>query len=305
MAEPGGFEKERGAYVLARAGRSPAARRRGERLMIRGRRVDSEAAGARDFAITDATTRNLFHRCVFREEGAGNIIGWFAVTVLWMGLVLMLIGPALGFAWAIYGIWYTLRDYPFGPQPDPNLPETSKRKPFRLGPLHPKPLIVAGAIIAVAGGVSLVIRGGDFFAWWLLTQPAVGFLRAAWLTRAYGWPTVTAQVKRASGAIQAVEVGPKTQNVPSEPSAPITPIEVAGLVNEPETNPVPLPVDIAPIEIEIPTYEAPDDDPGELSGTAGLEGTDADTDYPRDDDPDWGDADTDDQEAVYTEGAVR
>lgn len=208
------FEKERAAWVLARAGRRPGARRRGELLALRARRDERDMVGAGDSALTDVATPGLFRRSVMREEGPANIIGWFVLTVSWMFWVGVFAGPAIALAHLAYGLWWTL------------VP--------RVGRLRRMPLLVAAVVTA---GLSVALWGplvGDgwrtrVLAGYLMVQVVAGLALAAWLVHARGWAAVRGIEGRKTGAVQAVEVVvPSAIEVPVQQVAvPVAPAEQA------------------------------------------------------------------------------
>ncbi len=185
-----GWKRERAAWVMTRAGRSPAARRRGEKLIAAARRQDRHAVDAGDSASSEVTTRNIFYRSVMREEGPANIIGWFLWTVIWMAAVGLAIGPAIAIAWGIYASWYAL------------LP--------RLGRLRAAPLFGAAALTAVLGAALFWFIGQNGGSTTLLgyavIQITVALCWAAWLTRAYGWRAVADRDKAQSSKIAPISI---------------------------------------------------------------------------------------------------
>lgn len=208
------WTKERASWVLTRAGRSPAARRRGEKLMASARRQDRHSANAGDSAYSEVTTRNVFHRNVMREEGAANVIGWFSWTVIWMTAVALAIGPAIVLAWAIYGVWYRLTP--------------------RLGHLRAAPLLGAATTALLVGFAIIWFAAGESsltLPAYLLLQLVVGLVWAAWLTRAYGWQAVSARQKASGSKIAPIRI-----DVAPDAAPPLIPAEPATtqVAEEPE-----------------------------------------------------------------------
>lgn len=202
-------ERERAAWVLARAGHRPAARRRGERLMASARRHERYESGAGDMAVAEVTTRNVFHRSVAREDGVLNQLGWLIWTVTWMFWVAVLVGPALLAGKALYGL--------------------GALAARRLGPLRSWPYLVLA--LALAG-----VLAGAWFRWppegwdtvvrsYACAQVVLAPVRAAWLVRAWGWPAVKAAPSGA-GAVAPVVVGAPVQEGPS-PVAEEVRVEIA------------------------------------------------------------------------------
>lgn len=224
------WTKERASWVLTRAGRSPAARRRGEKLMAAARRQDRHSANAGDSAYSEVTTRNVFHRNVMREEGAANVIGWFCWTVIWMTAVALAIGLAIVLAWAIYGAWYRLTP--------------------RLGHLRAAPLLGA-AITVLLVGFAIIWFSADgessvSMPVYLLLQVVVGLGWAAWLTRAYGWQAVKARRKASSSKIAPIRI-----DVAAAEAPPLIPAEPATI----QVAEAPEPTEAAPfISVAVPDY---------------------------------------------------
>ncbi len=173
MADPH-YTQERSAWVLARAGRRPAARRRGERLAARARRLARYEAGAGDSAVAEVTTRSRFGRMAAeRDDHRGR---WTVAAALVEAGRLAVAGPAIALSWTIYGVWY--------------------RNVEAWGPLRWQRLAwatggIALAMLMVAG---IAWLGGEvpWWDWWLLAQPVIGTARASWLAYAYGWDAVPA-----------------------------------------------------------------------------------------------------------------
>lgn len=202
MADPH-YTSERSAWVLARAGRRPAARRRGERLAARARRVARYDAGAGDAAVAEVTTRSRFGRIAAeRDEHRGR---WAVAATLVEAGRLAVAGPAIALSWTIYGTWY--------------------RNVEAWGPLRWRALAwptggVAVAMLVVAG-IFFLGTGIPWWGWWLLAQPVIGTPRAAWLAYAYGWEVVPAS----SAAGRPTPIRVRLGDAPPLPTtAPIEPV---------------------------------------------------------------------------------
>lgn len=216
------YERERAAWVLARAGRRAAARRRGEKLAVKARRADREQAGAGDAAFVEVTTRNVFTRNVMREEGPANVLGWFVLTATWMFWLAVLLGPALVLGAALYGLSWAL------------VP--------RLGRVRSWPFLVA-SLCALLGSVLVFwLLPPDGWAAWVLTgylalQLVVGPLRAAYLARANGWAAVAKRAKGSAAKIAPIDIAVTVEDAPapatdpapeSTPDKPAFVVEVGG-----------------------------------------------------------------------------
>jgi hypothetical protein len=203
------FTSERAAWVLARAGHLHGARRRGQRLVARSRRLTRDTAGVGDDAVTSVVTHARARRIALEgEEHKGARLAWAATYEL--GRVLV-VGPAFGAAWVIYGAWYRL------------VPRT--------GPMS---LLRAGIVTAVLGLITLVTamvaQPLSVVGWWVLLQPLVAGLRLMWLVWAYGWTAVRAGSSSAPQrrAMPPVTAAPPMRPAPTPMPAP-TPAVPAGM----------------------------------------------------------------------------
>lgn len=219
------WERERAAWVLARAGHRPGARRRGEKLAVVARRNDRYEAGAGDAGFAEVTTRPLLYRAIFREEGAANTAGWALLTLIGGMVVAVLAGPALIISRAAYGTWWVM-----------------VRK---WGRMTPAPYLLMSAVLGVVawlvlsttgleGGALLAARYAGF-------QVVGGVAWAAWLVRANGWTAVARKQKRSKQRIAPIVV---------ETEAPAVPVAVDDPEHEESDDE---PVGIAPIVIEVET----------------------------------------------------
>lgn len=282
-----GYERERGTYVLANAEHRPAARRRGQRLLEIGGRIERQASGSRDRAETSVITPHIAKRVWRRGEKASTKLAW--ITTFSLGVLLMAWLVGLGWlgAWAIYGIYVLLYTHPYKIVPldgkEPKKPEdpteleaateavtaaASKRLvvvqgagPAKKKAVNPDerqhiisppnwrlPAIVA-AVIAVAGLVA-GFTTVDVDLYWLL-QAVFAPAWAARLIRAYGWETVVEMDRANKRKVAPISVAARKASAgPEEDPLPqqIT-IHRATPVTE----------DVAPapttIEIEIPEAE--------------------------------------------------
>ena len=201
-----GYHKERGAYVLARAGRRHGARRRGERLMATARKKERGTVGAGDAAATEVITPNIWVRMTQTEDAGFTTILWAATRLIVLALV---IGPAFLIGKALYGLRYALLS--------------------RLGPMRIWPWLVAT-------GVALAASIATWYVWpandpigrlWIYLQVVGGFARTAYLVYAYGWLAV--QRTPRSGGVE-VEVG-----VEAPVEAPTVEVDLNEQTTEPET----------------------------------------------------------------------
>lgn len=233
------WEQERGAWVLARAGRRAGARRRGEKLMVAARRHDRYEVGAGDASFAEVTTRNLFHRSVMREEGAANVAGWFCFTVLCALAVVALAGPALLVSRVAYGIWWAMA------------PRWGRMSSWPYAGLS---VLLAGVAWLALG--RLALAGIEaFLAWYGAVQVVLGVAWAGWLVRARGWAAVARRQKQSGSAVERISieipvdepVDPVVEAVPSEPvesTADVEPVEIAAGIE---------PIEIEDIEDESST----------------------------------------------------
>ena len=169
------YAKERGAWVLSRAGRRPGARRRGERLMLAARRDRRDRAGVGAAGVTEVVTPGIVYRVTHRggEAGGSAVLGVLGLLGLTLGLVLT--WPALLLGWALYGAWVALHD------------KVGKPSPWVPG-------VTAVVLFAAAwfwwSHTTYSTPGIRIQAQWWALQPALALALTAWLTRAYGWPAV-------------------------------------------------------------------------------------------------------------------
>lgn len=186
-----GYYKARGAYVLARAGRRHGARRRGEQLMAKARRIERDAVGAGDAAAAETVTPNLWMRRIHRREDSG--VGAVVVTALWMLLIIVLVGPALLIAKAIYALRFALVS--------------------RLGPMRAWPWLVTAAVALVGAVVTWQLWPPEIAEarLWLCVQGVGAPVRVAYLVYAYGWQGVS---RAKSSVAPVVVVGPVAEDGP-------------------------------------------------------------------------------------------
>lgn len=230
------FTSERAAWVLARAGHLHGARRRGQRLVARSRRLTRDTAGVGDDAVTSVITHGRAYRIALEgeEHKAARMI-WAATYELGRALV---VGPAFAAAWLGYAAWYRL------------VPRTGPMSLLRAG-------IVAVALGLIALVTAMVVQPSSVVGWWVLLQPVVAGLRLAWLVYAYGWTAVRAGTSSAPPrqAMPPVTAAPPMQPAPTPMPAPTpaaipagmpTPVEPSAAHNvPPKQTPAP-PVTAAP-----------------------------------------------------------
>lgn len=176
------WEKERGAWVLAHAGNSLNARRRGELLLRASRRRARDGSSAGDVAGIEAVTPSRLVRSIRREEGAANTIGWVIYTAIEYGLRAVIIGPAEVLGWAIYGLWWTQTE--------------------RWGRLRAWPLVLLALLLGVgAWFASTRVALEPLYLvcfYYAAAQIVLAPLFTAVNTRLYGWSAAkagTAQVR--------------------------------------------------------------------------------------------------------------
>lgn len=216
----GRWEKERGAWILARAGRRAGARRRGEILMAKARRQERHNVGVGDAAVAEAVTPPWIRRSIMREEGLGNQLGWAVYTIAVVAVVGVAVGPALALGWAMYALW-------------------AWRAPAAAVTPRWWPFAATALVVASAAWATWVIAPPEqtWLGIWLRAQPAVAFLYAAWLTVAWGWPAVADDRDAGDGVVDLLvpvtDVEPVSE--PVEVEAPASP--VAPQVAEPAARP--------------------------------------------------------------------
>ncbi len=333
-----GYQRERGTYVLARATHHPSARRRGQRLLAIGGRLEQRASGSLDRAETTVITPNIAKRIWRRGEKASSKLA--RITAFGIGALAVAWLTGLGWlgAWTIYAIWvalytrtYKLRPKKAGPTDDtskaapkrtvtvPGAPKKASVDPndriHRFGPPNWKLMAVIAAVVAAAGlAAGFTVDGIDPF--WLL-QLVVAPAGAAWLIRAYGWDTVVEMTKVAQRKAAPIKVGARKGADPGEEPLPqqIT-VRRARVAEVTETTESTTTIAIEVPEVELLESEPAavqtirrrvyiDDDPGELSGPVDLDSDAQDEPTPNDNEPDWAD-EPDDLTVDYTpEGAKR
>ena len=215
------FTCERAAWVLARAGHLHGARRRGQRLVARSRRLTRDSAGVGDDAVTSVVTHARARRTALEGEDhkAARMI-WAATYEL--GRVLV-VGPAFGAAWLGYAAWYRL------------VPRTGPMSLMRAGIIT----LVLGLITLVT---AMVVQPSSLVGWWALLQPLVAGLRLMWLVWAYGWTAASKSTTSAPPrqSMPPVTGAPPKQSAPAPmPSAAAVPAGMPTPVEPPATHDVP------------------------------------------------------------------
>ncbi|WP_206511947.1 hypothetical protein [Rhodococcus sp. KRD197] len=174
--------RERSAWVLARAGRNPAARRRGERLASRSRRSTRYEAGVGDAAVGEVVTPNRVHRAVYKGEDHRIL------RVLWLALresvQALAAGPGIAAAWGLYGLWWR---------------NTASWGPMRWKPVAAVSLGALPVLLVLVGAVIWMHNDVPFLAWYATVQLVIAVARLAWLIRAYGWEAVTSGARPNQG----------------------------------------------------------------------------------------------------------
>lgn len=184
------WEKERSGWVLARAGHSLSARRRGEKLAAAARRHERYGAGSDDAVQSEVTTHGLFYRITFREEGGMNTLGWFMAASFGAVAFAVAAGPAAVIGYAAYGTWWLMAP--------------------KWGRLFPGPYLGLAAVMA---GLSWLVLGRPglegftgFLVQYAFVQLVLGMIIAAWLTRSRGWPAVARKVKQSQGSVKPIHI---------------------------------------------------------------------------------------------------
>lgn len=172
MADPYST-KERSAWVLARAGRNADARRRGELLAARARRIERDEAGAGDAPVAEVVTRNRWSRRMHKHDE--DRFKWALVYGSWETMRALAAGPGLALGLGLY--LALVRMVPrWGP------PQW-RRLAIGAAVLVPLALIVVGAILWFGDPV-------PFAAKYVALQVAIAAARLPWLVRAWGWEAV-------------------------------------------------------------------------------------------------------------------
>lgn len=217
------FTAERAAWVLARAGHLHGARRRGQRLVARSRRLTRDTAGVGDDAVTSVITHGRAYRIALEgeEHKVGRMI-WAATYELGRALV---VGPAFAAAWLGYAAWYRL------------VPRTGPMSLLRAG-------IVAVVLGLIALVTAMVVQPSSIVGWWAMVQPLVAGLRLTWLVYAYGWTAVRAGSSSAPPrrSMPPVTTAPPMRPAPTPMPAPAAAAIPAGMptpVEPPATHDVP------------------------------------------------------------------
>lgn len=169
------WQAVRGRRVYSRAGRSPAARRRGEKLLVAARRIDRGEIGAGDAAVSEVVTPHWLRRSVFREDGAQNVMGWFMWTVTYVGFLSLVVGVGMVAGWIFYGLWWLLA------------PKTNGLKFIPAAALTALLALVLSATFLLGSHDSV---GAFVFAVWWRLQVVFAFGWLAFLIYAWGWPAV-------------------------------------------------------------------------------------------------------------------
>lgn len=127
-------------------------------------------------------TPNRIHRTVY--AGDDHRIA----RLLWVGVResvrVLLAGPGIAAAWALYGLWW--------------------RSASSWGPMRWKPVAVVGAaavpmILVIVAAVAWMHSDVPLLGWYIAAQLLLAVARLAWLIRAYGWDAVTATAQLGRG----------------------------------------------------------------------------------------------------------
>lgn len=216
---------ERAAWVLAHAGRNPAARRRGEQLASRARRATRYEAGVGDSAVGEVVTPNRLHRRIYAADDhrIARVL-WACAREVGRALVA---GPGIAAAWGAYFLWW--------------------RQVAAWGPLRWKPVAFAAAVavpvlLAAVVAVAWMDGGVPLLAWYAMAQLLIAATRLSWLIRAHGWEAVSPTVLTASGP----RVAPIRIMTGTEPPLPTTQLTKRVVVRRKVTPTTPT---LAPIPI--------------------------------------------------------
>ncbi|UDF21566.1 hypothetical protein [Rhodococcus qingshengii] len=220
---------ERAAWVLAHAGRNPAARRRGEQLASRGRRAMRYEAGVGDAAVGEVVTPNRLHRRIYvaDDHKIARAI-WACAREAVRALVA---GPGIAAAWGGYFLWW--------------------RQVSAWGPLRWKPVAFAAAgVVPVLLVILVAVAGMDgggvpLLGWYAMAQLVIATARLSWLIRAYGWEAVSPMERAATGPrVAPIRIMTGTEPpLPMAPSAqPTKRVVVRRKVTPTTPTPAPIPI---------------------------------------------------------------
>ncbi|ANQ74425.1 hypothetical protein [Rhodococcus sp. 008] len=227
MSDPH-WTPERAAWVLAHAGRNPAARRRGEQLASRARRATRYEAGVGDAAVGEVVTPNRLHRRIYKADDhkiARTI--WAGVREVGRALVA---GPGIAAAWGAYLLWW--------------------RQVSAWGPLRWKPVAFAAAgavpvLLVILVAVAWRDCGVPLLGWYAMAQLIIVTARLSWLIRAYGWEAVGPMERAASGPrVAPIRIMTGTESpLPTTPSAqPTKRVVIRRKVTPTTPTPAPIPI---------------------------------------------------------------
>ncbi|GAA4746401.1 hypothetical protein [Gordonia alkaliphila] len=204
MVDETRWARERSAWVVARAGRSPAANRRGERLASRARKAARYEAGTGDAPVAEVYTRPRVMRGLTENEERPILRG--LGTLLYEAGRLVIAGPGIALSWVVYGLWWK------------NVPAWG---PLRWDRLLFAAMTLTGALILAWWIIVPDTTTSKFWLFYFMAQLVIGVGRASWLTWAYGWAAAPAGVRAGAVAPIRVMTGTEPPLPTTEPTEPV------------------------------------------------------------------------------------
>lgn len=187
------FTRQRSGWVLARAGHLAGARRRGERLSQRARRLTRDEAGVEDEASLSVVTHTRPYRTAF--GGEDHRVARVVAAVLYESVRVVFAGLGLALAWALYAAWYRL------------VP--------RLGPMAMLPAGVLGGVVS-AVGLGVWLAPTPWWGTWVGLNVVIAGPRLVWLVWAHGWRAVSGEAR--SGRARKPRLGMPVHAAEPEPA---------------------------------------------------------------------------------------
>lgn len=180
------WEKERAQFLLRQTRPGTSGRRRAEIIGRRAKHIGRAGAGLAEAATREDVTPSLLRRMLKTDQGAKEQGARLVIVPMLFGAVGLIIGPAIAFAAALYGLlWY--------------------RSP-RIGRLWAWPWLTAGGVLLTAWVIVFAMPGSNvwtegmtlhvYLPWgvsmWLGSQIALGLMFTGVQIRWCGWAVVHA-----------------------------------------------------------------------------------------------------------------